>query len=173
MVINADLERTRQERDEACKGIRNPKVKILVSGEILYRIASTINMKTGKTIARSDWKNSPWWVRRHDYRKIVQASRGGTLPRGMVARSALALRPSWNNADVSIKARLIQDIKVWAGEGIPQFRDMIPNGIFVTIRGWKGIEHLYIPSVPDSINEGLHVIRQAPLPSDNLGLPVE
>lgn len=172
MLINPDLERTRQEFAEACKGIRRPRVKTLRAGDILYRFASSINVKKLTPIDKSEWSMRPWWVQREDYRHIVQAYRSGKLAFGTVARMALAVVPSMSNMDRSIKARLKNDINVWVGEASTQYRDMMPNGIFVTAYGWRGIEQVYIPGVPDSIVRGLQIIRQAPIETDNLGLPV-
>jgi hypothetical protein len=64
-----------------------------------------------------------------------------------VARAAGAVLPSWSNMDVSVKAYLTDDVTVYVGKGATQYRDELPNGMYVTLTGWPAIDQVYVPGM--------------------------
>ena len=112
---------------------------------MLFRFGSTKNLQTGPPSTRASGPAAAWWFREPDYRKIIANYQAGKLALGTVARAAGAVQPSWSNMDVSIKARLVQDINVYTGKGARQYRDQLPNGMYVTLSGWPDIDQVYIP----------------------------
>jgi hypothetical protein len=125
---------------EAAGGLRQPRVDCLQTGEILFRFASTERSK-------DLWASGPWWVREQDYRKIVRAHEQSDWSLGLTGRSALAVKQGWNQMDVVVKALVMQDINVFCGLGRTQYRELLPNGWYLTLRGWPDIEQVYIPNI--------------------------
>lgn len=169
MTFNADLSRSKQELSRASDGIRNPAVATLYAGEAFFRFASITDPTTGTGIPSTDWARRPWWLREDDYRKVLQRYQQGELSFGTVARSAAAVQPSWSAMDVSIKARLVADINVYVGKGKVQYRDLLPNGMDITLRGWPDIDQVYIPDIRGKASAALQVIRQKIITSDRFG----
>jgi hypothetical protein len=157
----------------AAAGIRNPTVVTLSAGDTIFRFASTRNPQTGADIPSDQWARGAWWFREADYRTIVQRYQAGKLGFGTVARMAGAVQPSWSLMDVSIKARLLDDIKVYTGKGSTQYRDELPNGMYVTQTGWPDIDQLYIPGMRGPAFQVLHVIRKKVITTDSFGFPTE
>jgi hypothetical protein len=152
---------------KASAGIRAPKVTTLQAGESVFRFASTKNMKTGASIPSDQWALGSWWLPEASYRQIIQNYQSGKLSLGTVGRAAAAVQPSWSNMDVSIKARVVEDIDVYIGKGKTQYRDELPNGMFVTLEGWPDIDQIYIPS--DCRGAALFVVRNKIITTDDFG----
>lgn len=168
-IINADLETTKDEYHRVALGIRNPRIVTLPAGEALFRFASARRLDTGESIASSEWAKGAWWLFEADYRLIIQRHQSGGLGLGTVGRAAAAVLPSWSAMDVSIKARLLHDIKVYVGKGLPQFRDPLPNGMYMTIRGWPEIDQIYIPNLRFAASRALQIVRQKRITTDSFG----
>lgn len=169
MVHNTDLETTKLEFARAARGMRNPTVATLHAGDDLFRFASTKNPQTGADIPSDQWARGAWWFQEADYRTILQRYHAGRLGFGTVARVAGAVQPSWSLMDVSIKARLIDDIKVYVGKGSTQYRDELPNGMYVTLTGWPDITQVYIPGIRGPAFRALRIIRQKTITTDSFG----
>ena len=71
--------------------------------------------------------------------------------------------------DVSIKAYLRFDTEVYVGRGKTQYRDMLPNGMFVTLAGWPDIDQLYIPGLGGLSFNTLDIVRQKIVTTDGWG----
>jgi hypothetical protein len=169
MTINDNLAKTLDEHGRASAGIKNPKVITLPEGTVLFRFASTTNLQTGANIPPDQWVRGAWWFQEPDYRKIIQKFQVGKLALGTVGRIAGAVQPSWNNMDVSIKAFLLQDMNVYLGKGATQYRDELPNGMFVTLSGWPDIDQIYIPNMRGAAFRGLKVLRKKIISTDSFG----
>lgn len=169
MTYNANLETTKLEIAQAEEGMRRPTVETLAAGETIFRFASTKKPKSGEDVPSDRWARGPWWFRDADYRKILQRYQAGGLGLGTVARSAGAVQPSWSLMNVSIKARLLDDIKVYIGKGSTQYRDVLPNGMYVTLTGWPDIEQVYIPDIRGSAFNALDIVRKKIITTDNFG----
>ncbi len=171
MTVNADLEKTKLEIERSAQGMRNPTVVTLHEGEVLFRFASSKDPRSGNDIHSGLWARGAWWFREADYRAILQRYHAGRLGLGTVARSAGAVQPSWSLMDVSIKARLVDDINVYVGKGAPQYRDQLPNGMYVTQRGWPDVDQVYIPGMRGPAFRALHIVRQKIITTDSFGFP--
>ena len=169
MRINADLETSKDEFHRASLGIRNPQVVTLQAGDALFRFASTQNLKTGDSISSSGWAKGPWWFREEDYRKVIDRHQSGSLGLGTIARAAGAVLPSWSLLDVSIKARLRYDTKAYIGKGRTQYRDQLPNGMYMTLTGWPDIDQVYIPNLRGHAFVALEIVRQKRVTTDRFG----
>lgn len=169
MTVNANLQATKDELSRAKQGIRAPKVVTLPAGQVLFRFASTKNVLTGASIPSTHWARGAWWVQEHGYRKIVVNFTQGKLPLGTVGRSAVAVQPSWSNMDVSIKAYLLNDMKVYIGQGSTQYREQLPNGMFITLAGWPGVEQIYIPGMRGAAFQNIRIQRQKIISSNSFG----
>jgi len=173
MTVNADLESTKLEFMRAARGMRSPTVVTLHAGIPLFRFASTKNPQSGIEIPSDQWARGAWWFQEDDYRTILRRYQAGQLGLGTVARSAGAVQPSWSVMNVSIKARLLDDIKVYVGKAATQYRDELPNGMYVTLTGWPDLEQVYIPGIRAAAFRTLHIIRQKIITTDNFGFPVD
>jgi hypothetical protein len=166
MPLNADLDLS-QLPEAARAGLRQPRVVTLNAGDILFRFASTNRPK-------DRWAASPWWMFERDYRRIIKAHEESDLSLGLLARSAMAVQPSYSRMDVAIKAVVLQDINAFCGLGRPQYREVLPNGMYLTLRGWSDVEQLFIPNISDSAGrtslgyQALHVMRQKTVASQQL-----
>ncbi len=169
MTTTAALDAKHPEYSKAAAGLRHPRIETLVAGEVLFRFASTKNFLTGQPTDSKDWARGAWWFREADYRKIIERFKAGRLGLGTVARSAGAVQPSWSNMDVSIKARLMRDVDAWVGAGATQYRDQLPNGMFVTLTGWPDIEQVYIPGMRGPAFSALQIVRQKVVSTDGFG----
>lgn len=169
MVMNHDLSLTRLEYNRATVGIRSPRVVTLKAGDVVFRFGSTKNPHTGAAIDPSLWARGAWWFQEPAYRRIIETFQAGKLGLGTVARFAGAVQPSWSNMDVSIKAELVHDINVYIGKGARQYRDQLPNGMFVTLSGWPDIDQLYIPGLRGPSFAALRIIRQKIVTTDSFG----
>jgi hypothetical protein len=169
-MVNEQLEKTKDEFAKASGGMRNPTVTTLHAGDVIFRFASTKNIATGKGNPSNTWARGAWWFQEADYRKIIENYKAGKLALGTVARSAGAVQPAYSNMDVSIKARVLQDIKVYVGRGSTQYRSQLPNGMYMTLQGWPDIEQIYIPGVHGAAFNALQIVRQKIITTDNLGL---
>jgi hypothetical protein len=170
MTVNATLSTTWDELARAKQGIRRPEIVTLPAGQILFRFASTKNMRTGASIPSNQWARGAWWIEEHNYRKIIDRFSQGRLGLGTVGRSAAAVQPSWSNMDVSIKACLVQEMNVYMGQGSTQYRDQLPNGMVVTLTGWPDIQQIYIPGIRGPAFNNLRIMRQKVISTDNFGL---
>jgi len=173
MIINADLETTKLEFARAVRGMRSPSVVTLHAGEVLFRFASSKNPLTGADIPADQWARGAWWFREADYRTILQRYHAGRLGLGTVARSAGAVQPSWSLMNVSIKARLVSDLKVYVGKGATQYRDELPNGMYVTQTGWPDIDQVYVPGIRGPAFGALQIIRQKIITTDSFGFSAD
>ncbi len=171
MPINTDLATTRLEFERAAQGMRRPMVATLKAGDALFRFASTKNTKTGADIPSNQWARGAWWFQEADYRLIVQRYQAGKLGLGTLGRFAGAVQPSWSLMDVSIKARLLDDIGVYVGRGSTQYRDELPNGMVVTQAGWPDVTQVYIPGMRGPAFLALHIVRQKVVTTDGFGFP--
>ena len=169
MPLNADLETTKTEFARASAGIRSPRIASLTPGDEIFRFASSRRPPMGDAIQPSKWALGAWWFPEASYRIIIQRYQAGKLALGTVARAAGAVQPSWSYMDVSIKARVTREVLVYFGRGKTQYRDQLPNGMFVTLQGWPDIEQIYIPGTPNIIMQALHVVRQKIVTTDNFG----
>ena len=173
MTVNADLETTKLEFARAVRGMRSPTVVTLHAGSPLFRFASTKNPQSGVDIPSDQWARGAWWFQEADYRTILRRYHAGHLGLGTVARSAAAVQPSWSVMNVSIKARLLHDIKVYVGKAATQYRDELPNGMYVTLTGWPDVEQVYIPGIRGPAFCTLHIIRQKVITTDSFGFPTD
>ena len=169
MTVNATLPTTLDELSRAKQGMRSPKVVTLPAGQILFRFASTKNMRTGARIPSGQWARGAWWIQEHDYHRIIDRFTRGQLSLGTVGRSAAAVQPSWSNMDVSIKAYLVEEMNVYAGQGLTQYRDPLPNGMVVTLTGWPDIQQIYIPDIRNAAFRNLRIMRQKVISTDDFG----
>ncbi len=71
--------------------------------------------------------------------------------------------------DISIKARLRFDTKVYVGKGTTQYRDVLPNGMVMTLSGWPDIVQVYIPDIRGEAFKTLAIVRQKRITSDSFG----
>lgn len=169
MTINADLQKTRLEFTKAAAGIRNLVIKTLSAGEVIFRFGSTKNLGTGEDTPSDQWAQGPWWFAENDYRRILTRYHAGQLGLGTVARSAGAVQASWSLMNVSIKARLLQDINVYTGQGSTQYRDELPNGMYMTLTGWPDVEQIYIPDIRGAAFRALQIVRKKIITTNNFG----
>lgn len=168
MTVNADLSHSNQELDRVKKGVRKPTVVTLPAGTAVYRFASTQDPNTGSSIPSDRWARGPWWFQEADYRLILEKYHSeGRLGLGTVAASAGAVQPTWSLMDVSIKAVLLDDLNVYIGKGATQYREELPNGMFMTLSGWPEITQVYIPDIRGKAFRALKIIRQKIVTSDN------
>jgi hypothetical protein len=144
-------------------------ITTLQAGDVLFRFASTGNPRTGQSIPTTNWAGSPWWFLEADYRKILARHQAGALALGTVAQSAAAVQPSWSRMDVSIKARLRSDTEVYLGKGRPQYRDLLPNGMYMTLTGWSDVDQVYIPGLRGTASHALEIVRQKVTTRDGFG----
>jgi hypothetical protein len=153
--------------DSARRGLRSPRIVTLTAGQILYRFASTSS-------PAHLWAAGPWWMYEHDYHKIIAQHQQGKLSLGYLGRSAMAVQQSWSKMDVVVKAVVSQDIKAFAGRGRTQYREMTPNGMFITLTGWENVEQLFIPNIGDRNGrtslgwQALNVVQQQIVSSQQL-----
>jgi len=169
MTINPDLNKTKTELSRVQQGIRNPTVTTLPAGQVLFRFASTKDMRSGQSIPSSQWARGAWWLLESDYRKIIAKFRLGKLPLGTVGRSAAAVQPSWSKMDVSIKAYLLDEINVYTGKGSTQYHDQLPNGMTITLPGWTDIDQIYIPGMRSHAFRNLRIQRQKVISTNDFG----
>ena len=71
--------------------------------------------------------------------------------------------------DVSIKAYLIDDMKVFTGAGSTQYHDMMPNGMRMTLTGWSDIQQIYVPNMRGQAKQNIRVKRQKVISSHSFG----
>lgn len=148
--LNPNLATTKLEHARAAAGIRNPAVTVLVPGEDVYRFASSVQPGTGHAVSPARQATGPWWFRSRDWQKILKSYLKGSFSLGTTARIAGAVQWSWSRMDVLLKARVVAAIEVWEGQGLPQYRDVLPNGMTVTLRGLPDVVQLYVPGMPRS-----------------------
>ncbi len=166
MTLNADLTLAQLPSD-AVEGLRQPRVVTLQAGQILFRFASSDRPK-------ETWAARPWWMYEHDYRKIIQTNDESDLSLGLLGRWAMAVPQSVSKMDVVIKAVVLQDVNAFCGLGRTQYRDLLPNGMWLTLRGWPHVNQLYIPNVGDAHGrtllgyQALTVLRQKLVSSHQL-----
>lgn len=170
-IVNQDLSTNHPEYVYASRGIRSPQVETLPAGQVLFRFASTKIIKNGELFPSdsSRWANGAWWVLEEDYRKIITRFLQGKLPLGTTARSAVAVQPSWSLMDVSIKAYIINEMRVFKGVGSTQYHDMMPNGMRMTLTGWSDISQIYIPNMRGQARPNIRVKRQKVISSNSFG----
>jgi len=139
-MLNNDLEKQKVP-DDAVKALRTPYVVTLIRGQSIYRFGNS-QVPTGLVAA------SPWWIREQDYRRILANAQPGKISTGFAARISLAVKQSWRNPmDMLVRAIVLEDIKVFCGVARTQYREQAPNGMFITWRGSKNIEQLFIPGI--------------------------
>jgi hypothetical protein len=165
MAINSNLSQSELDYSKALRGIRTPVITTLPAGLEVFRFASSVRPGTGETIASTDWSKSPWWSLKADYYRILARHKAGALSLGTVARSATAVQPSWSRMDILISARLKEDTEAYQGKGKTQYRDLLPNGMYMTLTGWPDITQLYIPKYQHS----LWIVQQEVITTDRFG----
>jgi hypothetical protein len=141
----------------------------LPAGTAVFRFASTKKPKTGEPIPSSEWARRPWWFQEADYRTILVRYQAGALGLGTVARAAGAVQPNWSHMDVSIKAYLRFDTEVYVGKGKTQYRERLPNGMYMTLPGWPDITQVYIPGLRGAAFVTLDIVRQKIVTTDGWG----
>lgn len=156
--LNENLQKLRVDYDYAATGIRNPAVTVLMPGEDLYRFASSVDPGSGRKVSLQAQVGSGWWFRSRDWQKILKAYLSGALNLGTVARIAGAVQWSWSNMDVFVKARVLAEVEAWEGFGRPQYRDILPNGMAVTLRGFPNVVQLYIPGMRSGAAGALRIV---------------
>lgn len=169
MTFNPTLATTKEEYARASAGIKNPQVITLHAGDAIFRFASTKDPLTGASVPSSKWARGAWWFQEQDYQHIIDNYQSQNLGLGTVGRVAGAVMPSWSNVDVSIKAYLLDDVNVYIGKGAPQFRDPLPNGMYVTMRGWPDIDQLYIPGMRGTTFSAIRIVRQKIITTNSFG----
>ncbi|MEL6108770.1 MAG: hypothetical protein AAFU85_22410 [Planctomycetota bacterium] len=169
MTVNADLATTKAEWDRASDGIVRPEICTLAAGEAIFRFASTRHLGRDKPTDSSTWAKGAWWVRERDYHRVLVRYQSGNLGFGTVARSALAVQPSWSLMDVSVKAYVEEDILCYSGLGKTQYHDVLPNGMKVTLAGWPDITQLYLPGMRTGTLDALRIVRKKIITTDNWG----
>jgi hypothetical protein len=147
---NEGLAKTRLQYEKAAEGIRNPTATILKPDEDLYRFTSSRIPGSGAAMPAGRQTSGPWWFRSRDWQKILKTYLKSPFRLGTVARFAGAVQWSWSDMDVLLKARVVHGIEVWEGTGLPQYRDILPNGMAVTLEGFPDVVQLFIPGMPDS-----------------------
>jgi hypothetical protein len=135
------------EYQAAAGGIRSPKPATLFKGEVVMRFVASTHPTTGAAIPPAQWREGAWWIREKDFYAIVDKAKDGTLPVGFAFRSALAVMPSYSPMDRCIKAIAQANVDCFAGPAKPQYREMLENGMYITMPGWPEIEQLYIPEM--------------------------
>jgi hypothetical protein len=156
--FNQDLQNTRLEFATAAGGIREPRATVLVPGEDLYRFATSTSPGTGRKVPLQMQAGGGWWFRSRDWQKILKSYLSGALNLGTVARIAGAVQWSWSNMDVLVKARLLSEVEAWEGFGRPQYRDILPNGMAVTLRGFPDVVQVYIPGMRGGTAAALRIV---------------
>jgi hypothetical protein len=136
------------EQKRIYSGMRAPRVITLHAGESLYHFASTQNYQ-GAAIPAGRWAAGPWWIKSHDYQKIVNESKRSGMTMGYTARVSAAIQQSYSRVDVVVEAMVVKDIMAFAGAGQKQHREMAPNGMYITMGGWNDVTQLYIPNIAD------------------------
>jgi hypothetical protein len=135
-------------RERVLSGMRSPQIVTLQVGEVIYRYASTVNNK-GMPVPTTSWAAGPWWIRDRDYQRIVTESQRSGMTHGFVARTANAVQQSYSKVDAVVEAVVIKEINAFAGRGQTQYREMAPNGMYITLAGWADVTQLYIPNIAD------------------------
>jgi hypothetical protein len=154
---NLTLDRLTPEVAELVRsGVRNPHVKSLSPGAKLYRFACS-------SVSKPLWPAGPWWIQQTAFHQIVQqvVQQPDGLGLGWTARRALAIRQGWSTVDAVVEAIVAEKINVFCGFGKKQYREVAPNGMYVTWEGWPNIEQLFIPFISDKA--GLTKIGQRAL----------
>jgi hypothetical protein len=146
--LNEDLSKTRLEEAKAAAGIRSPSVTVLAFGEDVYRFGTSVRSGGGGVVSAARQASGPWWFRSRDWQKILRRFLQGSFNLGTTARLAGAVQWSWSNMDVLLKARVVQEIEAWEGLGLAQYRDVLPNGMTVTLHGFPDVVQLYVPGMP-------------------------
>jgi hypothetical protein len=142
---------TSKERQRILSGMRSPRVVLLHPGEVIYHFASTEGKKKKDLVAipPSRWTAGAWWTYERDFRKIYAQHLNSDWSLGLTARSANAIQQSWSRVDVMVEAIVIKEINAFAGQGRTQYREMAPNGMYITLLGWPDVTQLYIPNIVD------------------------
>lgn len=169
MTVNADLATTKAEWERASDGILRPEICTLEAGEAIFRFASTRHLGRDQPTDSSTWAKGAWWVRERDYHRVLVRYQSGKLGFGTVARSALAVQPSWSLMDVSVKALVEEEILCYCGLGKTQYHDVLPNGMKVTLAGWPDITQLYLPGIRSGTLDALRIVRKKIITTDNWG----
>lgn len=169
--VNDGLSTSHPEYSRASGGIRSPAVRMLEEGQVVFRFASTKQIRNGKLYPTNsdDWANGSWWVLEEDYRKIISRFKQGDLNLGTTARSALAVQPSWSLMDVSIKGFLLNDMYVFHGSGSTQYNDVMPNGMTMTLQGWPDITQIYVPGMRGDARRNIRIRKQKIIASHSWG----
>lgn len=150
MVLNDGLSLdtlSDRERSTLTSGMRSPRVVTLHAGDVVFRFASTQS-------PNESWAAGPWWATEMDYRKVIsehtrsQHEHGDDgFSLGYVGRTAFAVQPSWSKMDIVVKAIVLNDIKAFAGRGQRQHREVLPNGMHLTLSGWAEVDQIFIPGI--------------------------
>ena len=127
---------------------------------MIYRFASTANPNTGMPIPAEKWARGPWWFFEAGYRLIRFRHAQGQLNLGTVAQIAGAVQPTWSQMDVQVTALVIKKIPVYVGKGKTQHRELLPNGMYMTLKGWPDIEQIYIPKIRGDAFASLQILHQ-------------
>ena len=64
---------------------------------------------------------------------------------------------------------LRDDTNVYLGKGKTQYRDPLPNGMFMTLTGWPDIDQVYLPNSRGSAFAALQIVRQKIVTTDSFG----
>lgn len=126
-------------------GIRTPRVRHLSPGTKIYRFASS-------SVPQPQQAAGPWWFGQKAFAWIKQDAldnHGRGFGLGWSGRRALAIRQGWSRVDVLIEASISEPINIFYGRGTKQYREVMPNGMYVTWEGWPNIDQWFIPFIND------------------------
>lgn len=163
--VNFDLNSSKLEFNRAAMGMKNPRVVVLPQGEVLYRFCSSRDGRTGKAVDPSKLVQGAWWIDQAAFERIYETYRANSLNLGTIARSAAAVQWTWSDMDLLLMAKLTSDVQAYRGQGSAQYRDVLPNGMTVTLKGWPEIEQIYVPNMRGDAALAFKVLRTVPIGS--------
>jgi len=133
-------------RSLVLSGIRSPRVQHLSPGTKLFRFSNSM-------LPNDKWAAGPWWFGQYAFNQIkrdtLETENGSEFGIGWSARRAMAVRQGWSKMDILIEATLVESMKVFVGIGTKQFREEMPNGMYVTWEGWTNVEQWFLPFIND------------------------
>ena len=111
-VVNA-VAFTTNARAKAEDGVRLIAIRLLPAGTVLYRIGST--KKFGTTLPVDSNFESPWWMRKNEFDRILTK---GLQDTAWAARVLPAIATAWGTeCDLQVCVKTEVDLYAWIGEG--------------------------------------------------------
>ncbi len=135
-------------RELVKSGIRSPRVRQLSPGTKIFRFSNS-------SVAAASQAAGPWWFGDKAFQQIKRDALGNHdkgFGLGWSGRRALAIRQEWSQVDVLIEATIAEPINVFSGLGTKQYRERMPNGMFVTWEGWPQVDQWFIPNINDAFS---------------------